>query len=211
MIDQVSKRLAADGHLQPLHVREIGGGQVAGLVDLREHHLLVRPLGGAPSADLSLEGSPLAVRELPLGLLLQPAEQRDRSQLRLLSQTLLDRRPDLNERISSSPPLAGRRALGGQLFDAPVLACRFLIHARLPCRKRQSSSCGQQPKQLSHLTVLDHRNLLFLKGVAIVIETGETGNSSCRWSPPGPSALQPKTGSSNRRSPGEVVVALQAG
>jgi len=167
VIHQVGERLAAEGHAQGVHVREIGGRQVSGIVDLREHHLLVRPLGGPPGADPSLEGSPLAVGELPLGLALQPAEQRDRSQRRLLLEPLLDLWPDIGERIEAGPPLPGSHALGRQLLCLPILACGLLIHVRLPCRKGQSFSRAEQPKQLSHLTVLDHRNLLFFKGLRL--------------------------------------------
>src|SRR5438045_2992425 len=42
VVDQVRKRLAVDRHLQAAGVREIGGAQVAGLVDLAEEHLLGR-------------------------------------------------------------------------------------------------------------------------------------------------------------------------
>jgi hypothetical protein len=164
---QVRQRLAGDGHPQRIHVREIGGRQVAGVVDLSEHHRLVRPLRGPPGADLPLEGSPLAVGELPPLLALEPAKQRDRLQAGLLLEPLFNPGPDLLERIEPGPPVARSRPLRGQLLCLSVLACGLLIHVRVPCRQGQPSSHRQQPKQLSHLTVLDHRNLLFYKGLRL--------------------------------------------
>ncbi len=80
VIDQMGKWLAAERHAQGVHVREVGSRQVAGMVDLGEQDLLVRPLRSPPRADLSLERAPLAVGELlPLGLVLKPAKQRDGS------------------------------------------------------------------------------------------------------------------------------------
>ena len=62
VVDQVRKRLAVDGHLQAAGVREVGGAQVAGLVDLAEEHLLGRTVQGAPLLDVPLQGA-----QLPLG------------------------------------------------------------------------------------------------------------------------------------------------
>jgi hypothetical protein len=56
------KRLAIDGHLQAAGVREVGGTQLAGLVDLAEEHLLGRPVQGTPLLDVPLQGA-----QLPLG------------------------------------------------------------------------------------------------------------------------------------------------
>jgi hypothetical protein len=54
VVDQVRKRLAVDGHLQTGRVREVGGAQVAGLVDLAEEDLLGRPVQGPPLLDVPL-------------------------------------------------------------------------------------------------------------------------------------------------------------
>lgn len=110
------------------------------MVDLREHHLLPRPLHGTPEADLPLKGPPLAVGELPGGLTLQPAKQRHRPQGRLRLKSLLDLRPDRNERIGARPPPAGTRALRRQLLKLPIFTRRLLVHVRLPGRQGQSLS-----------------------------------------------------------------------
>jgi len=163
VIRQMRKRPAAERHPQRLHVGKVRGRQIAGMVDLREHHLLPRPLCGPPETNLPLKGPPLAVGELPCSLALQPAEQRHRPQARLRLKSLLDLRPDCDERIAAGPPPAGSRALRRQLLKLPIFTRRLLVHARLPGRKGQWSSCGQQPKQFPYLTVLDHRNLLLIK------------------------------------------------
>jgi hypothetical protein len=54
VVDQMGERLAVDGHPQAAGVREVGGAQVAGLVDLAKEHLLGRPVQGAPQLDMPL-------------------------------------------------------------------------------------------------------------------------------------------------------------
>jgi hypothetical protein len=106
---QVGKRLAADGHAQGIHVREVRRRQVSRVVDLGEHHRSVRSLRGSPTADLSLEGSPLAVRERSAILALKPAKQRDRPQRGFPPEPLFDQRPHLLKRIEPGPPLPRSR------------------------------------------------------------------------------------------------------
>jgi len=143
VIRQVRKRLAAESHAQRVHVGEVGGRQVAGMMDLRKHDLLPRTLRRPPEADPALESSPLAVRELPRGLALQPAKQRHRPQFGLCLELLLDLPPYRGVGIGAGPPPARNHALRGQPLNRPVLACRLFVHARLPCREGQTSSRGQ--------------------------------------------------------------------
>jgi hypothetical protein len=63
VVDQMGERLAVDGHPQAGGVREVGGAQVAGLVDLAEEDLLGRPVQGAPLLDVALQGAQLPVGE----------------------------------------------------------------------------------------------------------------------------------------------------
>ncbi len=44
VIRQMGERLAGEGHPQAVHVREIGGRQVSGAMDLSEYHRLIRAL-----------------------------------------------------------------------------------------------------------------------------------------------------------------------
>ena len=167
VIRQMRERPAAERHAQRVHMGEVRGRQIAGMVDLGEHHLLPRPLRGPPETDLALQGPPLVVGELPCGLALQPAEERHRPQGRLRLESLFDLRPDRGVGIGAGPPVAGSRALRRQLPKLPIFTRRLLVHARPPGRKGQSFTCDQQTTQLSHLTVLDHRNLLLIKSLRL--------------------------------------------
>jgi hypothetical protein len=104
VVDQVRKRLAVDSHLQAGRVREIGGAQVAGLVDLAEEHLLGRPVQGAPLFDVPLQGAQLPVGKAAGLLALKPIQHGLGLQARVEGQLLLDARPDLRKRVGSRPP-----------------------------------------------------------------------------------------------------------
>lgn len=160
VIRQMGEGPAGERHRQRFEVGEVRGRQVARMVDLGEHHRLPRPLRGPPETDLALKGAPLAVGELSGGLALQPAEQRHCPQRRLGLKPLFDLRPDRGERIKTGPPVAGSRAFRWQLPKLPIFTRRLLVHARSPGRRGQRLTCEQQTTQLSHLTVLDHCNLL---------------------------------------------------
>jgi hypothetical protein len=175
VIRQVCERLAAERHSQRFHVGEVRGPQVARMMDLREHHLLPRPLGGPPETHLALKAAPLAVGELPCGLALQPAKQRHRPQRGFLLKPLLDLRPDRDEGIAAGSPPTRSHALRRQLLKLPIFTRRLLVHVRSPGRQGQLFSRGQQPKQLPHLTILDHRNLLFLKGLRLCTRSTKPG------------------------------------
>jgi len=130
------------------------------MMDLGEHHFLVRTFRGTPPPDLPLERAPLAVGMLPGMLFLNPAKQRDGLQRRLLLELLLDQWPDRFKRINAGPPQPRSRPLGRQFASLPILPCRLLVHTRLPGRKGQTFPGVHQPEQFSNLTILDHRNLL---------------------------------------------------
>ncbi len=163
VIHQVRERPAADGYPQRIHVCEVGRREVSGVVDLSEHHRLAWSLRGSPMPNPPLERSPLAVGEfiLKIGVVLNPAKQRDSIQLGVVLKTLLHQGPHLLKRIAPRPPPPRSDLCRGQLPCSPILACRLLIHVRLPCRCCQRRSHTQQPKQISHLTIPDHRNLLY--------------------------------------------------
>jgi hypothetical protein len=74
VVDQVRQRLAVDGHLQAAGVREVGGAQLAGLVDLAEKHLLGRPVQGTPLLDVPLQGAQLPLGKATRVLTLEPLE-----------------------------------------------------------------------------------------------------------------------------------------
>ena len=61
VIDHVIKRFAGQRDVQVVHVREVGGSQLAGPMDLIEKDLLGWTLGGSPRFDLPLQGAELDV------------------------------------------------------------------------------------------------------------------------------------------------------
>jgi hypothetical protein len=74
VVDQVRQRLAVDGHLQAGGVREVGGTQLAGLMDLAEEHLLGRSVQGPPLLDVPLQGAQLPLGKATRVLTLEPVE-----------------------------------------------------------------------------------------------------------------------------------------
>jgi hypothetical protein len=74
VVDQMGKGLTVDRHLQVAGVREVGGAQVAGLVDLAEEHLLGRAVQGTPLLDVPLQGAQLPLGKATRVLALQPRE-----------------------------------------------------------------------------------------------------------------------------------------
>jgi hypothetical protein len=131
VVDQVRERLAVDGHLQAADVREIGGAQVAGLVDLAEEHLLGRPVQGAPLLDVPLQGAQLPVGEAAGLLALEPVQHGLGLQAGVESQLLLDARPDVRERVGSRPPGMLHAHLAGQPAEPAVLARGLVVDAGL--------------------------------------------------------------------------------
>lgn len=78
VIQQMVEWLSVDRDPQRVHAGEVGCPQVARMMNLREHHVLVRALQPTPVADPPLEGAPLRVGK-PAGVaVLQPAKQGER-------------------------------------------------------------------------------------------------------------------------------------
>jgi hypothetical protein len=131
VVDQVRKRLAVDGHPQAAGVREVGGAQVAGLVDLAEEHLLGRPVQGAPLLDVPLQGAQLPLGKAAGVLALQPVEHGLGLQAGVEGQLLLDARPDVRERVGSRPPGMLHAHLAGQPAEPAVLTRGLVVDAGL--------------------------------------------------------------------------------
>lgn len=130
VVDQVRKRLTVDGHPQVRHVREVGGTQPTGRVDLGEEHFLRRSVGRSPRLDAPLERAQLAVGE-PSGVLaLELPEQGQRFQPRIEGQSLDDAGPDVGEGVRVSAPGMRHPYLAGEPVEPAVLAGGLGIHAR---------------------------------------------------------------------------------
>ena len=74
MIDHVVKGLACQGHVEARHVGKVGSAETAGIMGLREEHLLGRPGGRSPLMNTTLKGPQLTVGEPTRVALLEPGE-----------------------------------------------------------------------------------------------------------------------------------------
>ena len=123
MVDQVGEGHAVDGHAQAGAMREVGGAQPAGLVDLGEEHLLGRAVQGPPLLDAALQGPQLAVGEAAGETALQVVEQGFGLQSGVEAQLLFELRPDLGEGVGPGALVAVHAShLAGQLAEPAILA-----------------------------------------------------------------------------------------
>jgi hypothetical protein len=129
VVQQMVERLAADGHAQARHVREVGGAQPARLMDLGEVDLLGGTVRRLPGAHAPLQGPPHRVRVHPRVGTLEPAQQRHRLQARLAGEHLLELRPYRGQRVQPGPPAPRPAGLTGELLQLPVLARALAVHA----------------------------------------------------------------------------------
>ncbi len=127
----MGERLAVDGHLQTGRVREVGGAQVAGWVDLAEENLLGRPVQGAPLLEVALQGAQLPVGKAAGVFALKPLEHRLGLQAGVEGQLLFDARPDLREGVGARPPGMLHAHLAGQPAEPAVLARGLVVEAGL--------------------------------------------------------------------------------
>lgn len=75
VVDHVLERLPRDRDAQRGHVREIGRGEVGGLMHLAEDRELGRSVAGPPLPDPPLEGASVGIEELAGVLLAEPVEE----------------------------------------------------------------------------------------------------------------------------------------
>jgi hypothetical protein len=143
MVHQVIEPPAGDRDVQRVHVREVGGREIAGVVDLTEHDGLPRPVRRPPLPHAALEGAAMRIEELPGMLATQPVEERLREQPRFGRELLLDRGPDRRKRIGPGPvrPRPARRLpCAGQRTQFAIVTGRLVAHSRSPGRTGQAHS-----------------------------------------------------------------------
>ncbi len=128
VIDQMRKRLAADGDLQAGAVREVGRAQPARLMNLGEEDFLGRAVQGPPLLDAPLQGPQLGIGETAGIFPLQPGEQGLGFQAVVERQLLLNPGPNLGKGIRLGSPGMVHTHLAGQQAEPPVLAGSLLIH-----------------------------------------------------------------------------------
>lgn len=157
VVHQVIERLPLDRHAERIHAREVGRGQIAGGVDLPEHHLAARPVRRPPRLHAPLEGAAMAVGELPRVLGPQPVEQGLGPQTRLGLQPLGDLGPDRGEGVGPRAIGPGSFAVGRQSSCRAIPTGRRLVHACPPGGLCQRRPRRQISKQLADLAVRNHR------------------------------------------------------
>jgi hypothetical protein len=156
VVDEVVERLTLNGDGQIIHGREVGTGEIAGVMDLREHRLAARSERGPPVSHLSLESPPVARVELTGILRLHPREERFGLEPGLGRQLRGDGCPNGLERIAASAIGPGFLGGAGQGPRRAVLAGGFLVHACPPGGLGQWPPRFEIAKQLANLTIRDH-------------------------------------------------------
>jgi hypothetical protein len=180
MVNQVRKRLTADGDLQARRVREVGGTQPARLMHLLEKDLLDRPVQGAPLLDVSLQGAQLPIGEAAGVRLLQPGEQGLGLQAGVERQLLLDPVPDVGEGIAPGSPGMVHAYLTGQFAEPPVLAGGLVVDAGLGRSLTFAKSQLIAAAQPTDVQIGDHPKPPCRKGLRIDYAAQLHGKSNCR-------------------------------
>jgi hypothetical protein len=156
VIDQVVERHAGDRDAQLGHVREVRGTEAAGLMVLREEHLLGRPLEGPPQFDPALEGPQLPVGEAAGEPALQVDEQGLGLEAGIEPESFQEFGPDVLEWVPAGPPGVGDLPLTGEPVRVAVLACRLLVEARLVGGVGQGGFGLEQLPQPPEQAIGDH-------------------------------------------------------
>ena len=143
MVHHVIERLPGNGDVQRVHVGEVGGREVAGVVDLAEHDGLPRPVSRTPLPHAAFEGAAMRIEELTRMLAAQPVEERLGEQPGLGLEPRLDHRPDRRERIEPraiGPRRSRRLPRAGQRAVIAVVSGGLVAHAGSPGRRGQGRS-----------------------------------------------------------------------
>jgi hypothetical protein len=172
-----------DGNPQVAAVGEVAGPDPAGVVGLGEEHLFRRPVRRPPRLHPPLEGAELAVG-VPAGVPpLEVPEHRLGLQPGVGTEQVLDRRPDVGERVGAGPPVAIHASdLTGQPAEAAVRAGSLRVQAGPGGGLVLGQPEAVEPPESEHLLVGDHRGLCvegsprvsarWRPGIAIVVGRG---------------------------------------
>jgi hypothetical protein len=131
VVDQVIERLPVDRDAEGIHVREIGGGEVAGVMHLPEDSEFARSVAGPPLPDAAFKRAAVGIEELARVLLTEPVKECLGQQLRFGLEFHFDLAPHCRKRVD--PCTIGAWSLlahAGQSRMLAVMAGRLLGH---PC------------------------------------------------------------------------------
>jgi hypothetical protein len=180
VVNQVRKRLAANGDLQAAAMRKVRGTQPPRFMNLSEEHFFGRAVQGPPLFDPPLQGPHLTLGEAPRMLPLQPGEQGLGLQAAVERQLLFDLRPDLGKGVQSRSPGMFHAYLAGQLAESAILACGLLIDARFGGGLSLRPTLMIETAQPLDVQIGDHPKPPCRKGLRIGYRTQGLGKSNCR-------------------------------
>ena len=159
VVDHVVERLAREGDAERVHAGEIGGGDVAGVVDLSEDDGLVGPAECPPLTDASFEGASVGVEELARMLAADPVEEGLGLESGFVAESSFDGVPDVGEGIGSGAVVAWRFGLfsfAGQGAMVAVVSCGFFGHSGPPCRVCECRPRVEIAPESSYLAIRSH-------------------------------------------------------
>jgi hypothetical protein len=162
-------------------VREIGGGEVGGLMHLTEDRELPRSVAGPPLPDPPLERASMGIEELAGMLLAEPVEECLGQELGFVVQLRLDFGPDRSEGVDAGA-VGPRRLLAdaGERGVVAIMTGGLVGHPCPPGRVGQRGSLVEQMPQRADLTIRDHRRPPRSRELPMATSLSG-GNSNCRW------------------------------
>ena len=138
VVDQMVERLTSDRDAEGIHVREIGGGEISGLMHLSKDGEFARSVATPPLPDAAFKRAAVGIEELTGALLAEPIKERFSLEFRFGLEFHFDLGPHCRKRVD--PCAIGARSLlanAGQRRMLAVMAGRLLGHPCPPGR------CGQ--------------------------------------------------------------------
>jgi hypothetical protein len=178
VVDQVIEWLPVDGDAEGIHVREIGGGEVASLMHLSEDGELAGSVASSPLPDAAFKRAAVGIEELAGVLLAEPVKECFGQELRFGLEFHFDLGPHCRKRID--PCTIGARSLlanAGERRMFAVMAGRLLGHPCPPGRIGQRCSLIEQETQLANLAIRDHGKSPNLRDLPVLTDC-VAGNSN---------------------------------
>jgi hypothetical protein len=169
VVDQVIEWLPLDGDAEGIHVREIGGGEVADLMDLPEDGEFAGSVARTPLPDAAFKGAAVGIEELAGVVLAEPVKKRFGQELRFGLEFHFDLGPHPRKRID--PCTIGACSLlanAGERRMLAVMPGRLLGHPCPPGRYGQRSSLLKKRTQFSNLAIRDHRRSPSLRDLPVI-------------------------------------------
>jgi hypothetical protein len=135
--------LPGDSHPERVANGEVTGGELAGMMILREEDGLVRTVNRSPVGNPPLEGPPSRVFEQARVPPLQIIEERLGFEPWFGLEDLLDLIPHIGEWVDASSVIAWRLSLRRQSLVIAIRPCGFLIHGSHPGSSGERLALGQ--------------------------------------------------------------------